>query len=161
MAAKLTRSKNIIAVDIIPERLELALELGATHAINGKEVDTVAEIRRITGNGSEYVLEATGVPALILQGIRSLRARGVMAAVGVGPDATFNVNDELIPLNRTIIGVVEGDSIPKLFIPQLIEYYKAGRFPFDQSIKRYPFADLQQAIADMHSGMTIKPVVTF
>lgn len=116
MAAKLTRSKNIIAVDIIPERLELALELGATHAINGKEVDTVAEIRRITGNGSEYVLEATGVPALILQGIRSLRARGVMAAVGVGPDATFNVNDELIPLNRTIIGVVEGDSIPKLFI---------------------------------------------
>lgn len=161
MAAKLAGAKNIIAVDIIPERLKLAKELGATHTINGKEVDTVEEIYKITGNGSEYVLEATGVPELILQGIRSLRARGVMAVVGVGPDTTLNIHDELIPPNRTIIGVVEGDSIPKLFIPQLIEYYKAGKFPFDKLIKRYPFEKLHEAIDDMKSGKTIKPVITF
>lgn len=161
MAAKLTGAKNIIAVDIIPERLELAKELGATHTINGKEVDTVEEVHKITGGGSDYVLEATGVPALIKQGIRSLRARGVMAVVGVGPDTTLNIHDELIPPNRTIIGVVEGDSIPKLFIPELIEYYKAGKFPFDKLIKLYPFEQLDQAIEDMNAGKTIKPIVTF
>lgn len=161
MGAKLTGAKNIIAVDIIPERLELAKELGATHTINGKEVDTVEEVHRITGGGAEYVLEATGVPALILQGVRSLRARGVMAVVGVGPDATFNIHDELIPPNRTIMGVVEGDSIPKLFIPELIDYYKAGKFPFDKLTKFYSFDELNQAIDDMNSGKTIKPIVTF
>lgn len=161
MAAKLTGAKNIIAVDIIPERLELAKELGATHTINGKEVDTVEEIYKITGKGSEYVLEATGIPELIKQGIRSLRARGIMAVVGVGPDTTLNIHDELIPPNRTIMGVVEGDSIPKLFIPQLIEYYKAAKFPFDKLIKRYPFEKLHEAIDDMKSGKTIKPVITF
>lgn len=161
MAAKLTGAKNIIAVDIIPERLELAKELGATHTINGKEVDTVEEVYRITGSGSEYVMEATGVPDLILQGIRCLRARGIMAVVGVGPDLSFNVHDELIPPNRSIIGVVEGDSIPKLFIPQLIEYYKDGKFPFDKLIKRYPFEKLNEAIKDMNSGKTIKPIITY
>lgn len=161
MGAKLTGAKNIIAVDIIPERLELAKELGATHTINGKEVDTVEEVHQITGNGAEYVLEATGVPALILQGIRSLRSRGIMAVVGVGPDMSLNIHDELIPPNRTIMGVVEGDSIPKLFIPELIEYYKAGKFPFDKLIKRYSFEQLNEAIDDMNSGKTIKPVVTF
>jgi len=84
-----------------------------------------------------------------------------MAVVGVGPDTTLNIHDELIPPNRTIIGVVEGDSIPKLFIPQLIEYYKAGKFPFDKLIQRYPFEKLQEAIDDMKSGKTIKPVITF
>lgn len=161
MAAKLTGEKNIIAVDIIPERLELAKELGATHTINGKEVDTVEEIHRITGHGSEFELEATGVPDLILQGIRSLRARGIMAAVGVGPDATFNVHDELIPPNRTIMGVVEDDSVPKLFIPELIAYFKAGKFPFDKLVKRYPFKKLHEAINYMHAGKTIKPVITY
>lgn len=161
MGAKLTGAKNIIAVDIIPERLELAKELGATHTINGKEVDTVEEIFNITGNGAEYVLEATGIPMLIKQGIDSLRARGVMAVVGVGPDMTLNIHDDLIPPNRTIMGVVEGDSIPKLFIPELIDYYKAGKFPFDKLIKLYSFDQLNEAIEDMNSGETIKPIITF
>ncbi len=161
MAAALTGAKHIIAVDIIPERLELAKKLGATHTINGEEVDTVEEVHRITEKGSDYVLEATGVPALIKQGIRSLRPRGTMATVGVGPDTTLNIHDELIPTNRTIMGVVEGDSIPKLFIPQLIEYYKAGQFPFDEFIQLYPFKKLSEAIDDMKSGKTVKPVITF
>lgn len=161
MGAKLTGAKNIIAVDIIPERLELAKELGATHVINGKEENTVERVHEITGGGSDYVLEATGVPALILQGLRSLRVRGTMATVGVGPDTTLNIHDELIPPNRTIMGVVEGDSIPKLFIPELIEYYKAGKMPFDRLIKFYPFEELQDAVDDMLSGKTIKPVITY
>lgn len=84
-----------------------------------------------------------------------------MAVVGVGPDTTLNIHDELIPPNRTIMGVVEGDTILKLFIPELIDYYKAGKFPFDKLIKLYSFDQLNEAIEDMHSGSTIKPVITF
>ncbi|MCR8842291.1 NAD(P)-dependent alcohol dehydrogenase [Paenibacillus sp. SC116] len=161
MGAAITGAKTIIAVDIVPSRLELAKELGATHVINGKEQDAKEEIIRITGGGADYVLEATGVPALILQAIRSLRARGTMASVGVGPDVTLNILEELIMYNRTLMGVVEGDSIPKLFIPQLIEYYKQGRFPFDKLINKYKFEEINEAIADMKSGKTVKPVVIF
>ena len=57
----------------VPERLELALELGATHAINGKEADAVIQIRQITGGGVDYALDTTGLPALIGQCVEALR----------------------------------------------------------------------------------------
>lgn len=64
-------------------------------------------------------------------------------------------------LNRAIMGVVEDDSVPKLFIPELIAYFKAGKFPFDKLVKRYPFKKLHEAINYMHAGKTIKPVITY
>ena len=62
---------------------------------------------------------------------------------------------------RIVRGIIEGDSIPDIFIPQLIELFMQGRFPFDKLIKTYPFAEINQAIAASESGETIKPVLTF
>ena len=72
MAAKIAGCNKVIAVDVVPSRLEMAMELGATHTVNGKEVDTVAAIKDITGGGANYSVECSGIPALTLQALQCL-----------------------------------------------------------------------------------------
>jgi aryl-alcohol dehydrogenase len=64
-----------------------------------------------------------------------------------------------IMFGRTIRGIIEGDSIPDIFIPQLIELYRQGRFPIDKLITFYPLNEINQAIKDMESGKVVKPVL--
>src|SRR5690606_41703760 len=62
MAARIAGCQHIVAVDVHDSRLELARELGATHAFNGKTTDVVEEVRKLTGGGSHFAVETTGVP---------------------------------------------------------------------------------------------------
>lgn len=162
MVAAQLGCENVIAVDINPDRLNLARELGATHVLNGTEVDVLVEINNITdGGGAQYAFDTTGVPKIVLQSIRCLAVDGVVAVVAVGGEVPIHIHQDLVMPNRTIVGVTEGLSIPSLFIPQLIEQYKKGKFPFDKLIKKYTLDELDQALEDMESGKTIKPVITF
>ena len=159
MAAKITGCLYIIAVDVHDNRLELAKALGATHIFNSKNVDVVTEIKKLTSDGSHYAVETTGVPNVVKQSLAALKPLGTLAIVGVTPKVTFNIQDELMAEGKSIIGVVEGDSVPKVFIPQLIAYYKAGQFPFDKLTKCYDFEQITQAFADSAKGITIKPIL--
>lgn len=161
LAAKVAGATTIIAVDVVPSRLQLAKELGATHVINSKEQDPVATIREITGGGVNYALESTGIPAVLRQGIDSLGLLGAIGVVGapaLGTEAKFDVN-ELLLGGKTIRGIVEGDSTPKQFIPQLVKLYQQGRFPFDKLVKFYSFEQINQAAEDSEKGITLKPIV--
>ena len=161
MAAALTSCSAIIAVDVHVGRLQLAKQLGATHTINGNELNAIDEIIKITNGGADFSIESTGVSPVVIQAVRCLRARGTVAVVGVAGDTTLHIHDDLIPPNRMIVGVVIGDTIPKLFIPKLIEYYQKGKFPFDKLITFYNQGQLNEAMNDMLSGKTIKPVIVF
>jgi aryl-alcohol dehydrogenase len=161
MAAKIAGATKVIAVDIHPERLQIAKELGATHTINGKETDPVAAIMEITGKGADFTLEASGVGAVLRQAIDCLGIFGTCGIVGappLGSEVKIDVMGVMIPGKR-VMGIVQGDVISSTFIPMLIEFYRQGRFPFDRLIKHYDFADINQAIADSESGKTIKPVL--
>ncbi len=159
MAAKIIGCQYIIAVDVHDSRLELAKALGATHVFNGKDVDVVTEIKKITDGGSHYAIETTGVPLVVKQSLNALRPLGTAAIVGITPEMNIDVHNDLMAEGKSMIGVIEGDSIPRVFIPQLIAYYKAGQLPFDKLIKFYDFEDINQAFADSASGVTIKPVL--
>lgn len=159
MAAKIIGCQHIIAVDVHDSRLELAKALGATHVLSGKDVDVVTEIKKITDGGSHYAIETTGVPLVVKQSLNALRPLGTVAIVGITPEMSIDVHNDLMAEGKSMIGVIEGDSIPRVFIPQLIAYYKAGQFPFDKLIKFYDFEDINQAFADSASGVTIKPVL--
>ncbi|NIA56927.1 NAD(P)-dependent alcohol dehydrogenase [Massilia sp. TW-1] len=163
MAARVAGATKIIAVDVNSTRLQLALELGATHAINSRETDPVAEIRKITGGGADFTLECSGRAAVLRQAIDSVGLLGTCGIVGATPEGTeasFNVNDVMIP-GRRIMGIVQGDVVSRTFIPELIELYRQGRFPFDRLVKFYDFDDVNQAMADSESGVTIKPILRF
>ena len=60
---------------------------------------------------------------------------------------------------RRTLGIIQGDAVPQLFIPKLIELYRAGQFPFDRLVKFYGFSEINKAIADAKRGDSIKPVL--
>lgn len=162
MAAAIAGCSPIIAVDIHDDRLALALELGATHVVNSAREDAVARITEITGQGAEYSMDTSGVDVVELQALRCLRGYGTMASIALGKkDITLNLYKDLIAKCLTIKGVIEGDAMPQIFIPRLIEFWRAGKFPFDKMIKFYDPADAEQAFADSKSGKVIKPVLVF
>jgi aryl-alcohol dehydrogenase len=163
IAARVGGATTIIAIDVNPERLALAMEVGATHTINSREMDPVAEVRRIIKGGADFTLECSGRPEVLRQAIDSLATLGTCGIVGAtreGTEASFNVNDVMIP-GRRIMGIVQGDVVSRTFIPELIELYRQGRFPFDRLVKFYRFEELNQAMADSEAGVTIKPILRF
>jgi aryl-alcohol dehydrogenase len=161
MAARIVGATTIVAVDVIPGRLTLAKELGATHVMNAKQDDPVAAIRDITGGGADFALESTGRPEVVRQAVDALGTRGAFGIVGaapIGTTASFDMGGLMSP-GKSIRGIIQGDSIPELFIPQLIELHRQGRFPFDRLIKFYALDEINQAAADSESGATIKPIL--
>lgn len=153
MAARIAGADPIISVDRNPMRLELALELGATHVIDNRHADVVSGISHITGSGVDYVLEITGNPDMLQQAIDVLNPNGTVALFTgeSGPDS--------LPEGKKTVSVIEGDAVPQLFIPKLISLYRKGIFPFDRLVKFYDFNEVNRAIADAKRGDTIKPVL--
>ncbi|EPR76205.1 Alcohol dehydrogenase [Leifsonia rubra CMS 76R] len=163
LAAVLANCTTIIAVDIVDSRLERAKELGATHTINSKTEDAVERVREITGGGANYAVDSTGNAVVFAQMTKSLATLGHGALVGAaapGTESPFDIGSLLLS-GITISTVIEGDSVPQTFIPKLISLYEAGRFPFDELVKKYEFADINTAFADSESGETLKPIVVF
>lgn len=159
MAAKITGCPQIFAIDVHDNRLELARELGATHAFNGKQVDVVKEVKAASRGGSHFAVETTGAPPVVRQCLNALRPLGTAAIVGVTPRMEIDVHNDLMAEGKSMIGVIEGDSVPRVFIPRLVASYRAGHFPFDKLVRFYPFADINQAFEDSKTGVTIKPVL--
>jgi aryl-alcohol dehydrogenase len=163
MAANLSSVGRIIAVDLVPSRLSLARELGATDTIDARSTDVVEALMALTSSkGANYTIEATGNTRVLGQAIQVLAPLGTCAVIGVplaGSTVPFDVN--FLLNGRRIIGITEGDSDLELFIPALVRLYEMGRFPLDRLIRHYPFEQIEQAATDAHDGSTIKPVLTY
>jgi aryl-alcohol dehydrogenase len=159
MAAKLAGCNPIIAVDMRADRLDLATELGATHSLVARRPDLLSEITAITHGGARHVIEASGAAAAVSTAIQSVRAGGAVCLVGFTAPGTQITLPAAAFTKGTIQFVVEGDSVPAVFLPQLIEYYRQGRFPFDRLVKFYDFKDINKAADDAESGRVIKPVL--
>lgn len=161
MAAKIAGCSTIIAVDVVPSRLQMALDVGATHTVNGKEVDAVEAIKKITNGGANFSIESSGIPALTLQALGCLRQEGLCVLASVTGDAVVGVPLEPLLMNKsvTLAGLTEGASNPQVFIPKLVQYYKEGRLPVDKLVKFYDFKDIEKAFEDSHTGVTIKPIL--
>lgn len=160
MAAKAAGCTTIIAVDVFDNRLELAKSLGATHTINSRNVVPSEEVNtKIYPGGVHYAIDTTGRNDVINQMVGALRYMGKCIVLGVSPTPKMEVDNAFFTMGRSVQYVVEGDSVPDIFIPQLIELYKKGLFPFDKLIKFYPFEEINQAIEDAEKGITLKAVL--
>ena len=161
MAAKIAGCAKIIAVGGNPKSLELARELGATHTINRRETENIVEIIRtqITDGGCDYAIDTSGTENFVKKALACVRFMGTAVVLGATGDVTLNIQNELMGDAKSLIGIVEGDAIPKLFIPQLLDYYRRGKFPFDRLIHFYPFEQINEAFEDSHSGKCIKAVL--
>ena len=165
MAAKVAGCRQIIAVGGNEHSLKLARELGATDVVNRKKLpegQTIAQaVAEISNGGVDYAIDTSGNGNMIENAILSTSLNGkIVLLAPSGEVANFNFGKDVLMAYRTIIGCCEGDSNPKIFIPQLVQLYKEGRFPVDKIITKYPFEQLEQAREDSNAGKVIKAVVT-
>jgi aryl-alcohol dehydrogenase len=157
MAARLAGCTTIIAVDLRPNRLALAREVGATQVVDASAEDPV----ELIGATVDYSLEATGSPVAVRQAIDVLAPCGTCGIVGapaLGTEASFDVFF-VMSAGRTIRGIVEGEARPKEFLPQLYELWRRGDFPVDRMMQFYDFEEIDRAAHDAESGDVIKPVL--
>lgn len=158
MAAKVAGAATIVAVDVLPERLALAEDLGATHVLDGRGGEVARRVREIAPTGMDRALDTTGVPEVSSTAIDVLAVGGVCGLVGT-PRGDLTIRPEQLGVGRSIVGILVGDAVPQRLIPRLIELWRQGRFPFDRLITTYPLSKINEAEHDMLSGATVKPVL--
>ena len=155
MAAKIAGCEQIIAIEPVLSRRELALSLGATHTIDPiKHEDFEAAIREIVPAGVDYAIDTTGRNATLDNLTRCFTTDGTLALVGM----PANIEDDFqitalqfLATGLTVKGIIEGHSHPETFIPELMSYYKNGKLPIDDLIKTYALSDIAQAVNDHHA----------
>jgi aryl-alcohol dehydrogenase len=158
MAAHVAGAATIIAVDLHPARLELARELGATHTFDGAQPDLLPSLLAATGGGAQYALDTTGLPTVISDAVGALRPTGTCGLVGV-QQGDLVLDPMALAIGRNVMGIVEGDAVPQLFIPRLISLWRQGRFPFDNLITTFPLDQINEAEQQMLKGEVVKPVL--
>ncbi len=161
MAAAIAQASTIVAVDIQDSRLALAKELGATHVINSRSESFTDAIKGLLPQGMQYAIDTTGYMPIVEEAIMLLGQRGIMGLVAAtAPGAAINVDPAfMLSGGRTITGIIEGNSDPDKFIPELMNYYQQGKFPVDRLVKYYDLQNINEAIADGEKGVVIKPIV--
>ncbi|WP_415925229.1 NAD(P)-dependent alcohol dehydrogenase [Streptomyces sp. ME19-01-6] len=164
MAATLTPATRIIAVDRVPDRLELARELGATHTVDTTgSTDLNEAIAEITGGtGADGVVETTGNTGVAGAAIGALAARGTAVLVGAPAfGSTVPVDVNFMLPGRHVVGLTLGDSESETLLPVLVDLVASGRMPVQKLVRHYKFEEIQRAVGDAVSGETIKPVLRF
>jgi aryl-alcohol dehydrogenase len=157
LGARAVGAGAVVAVDRHRARLDMAVELGATHVFDADAESLVEKIREATGGGAHYAFDTTGVPAVTLMAIAALRRGGVCGLVGAPK------GDLVIPQHdlggKALRRIVEGGVEPHEFIPRMIALWRAGSFPFDKLIKTFPLSQINEAEQSSLSGLVIKPVL--
>ncbi len=152
---------STVVVEPNPARRALALDLGASAALDPAAGDTVAALRDHTCGGASHCLDTTGSPAVLADAVAALAIGGTVVAVGLGAGTPAIDVRDIVLGGKTIRGCLEGDATPHTFIPHLLDLHAAGRFPMDRLITPYPHTDIESALADQHRGTTVKPVLTW
>jgi len=166
MAAKMAGCKEIIAVDRVASRLQVAKELGATKVFdNGEEGANLAEDARklVDGQRISYVIETTGVVSVITAAMKAMGKRAKLIQIGVPkPGSEFNFPlSEFFADNKRFECHYLGDTTGQVMIPKMLRWYREGKFPLDKIVKYFPIQEAAQALHGMESGTAIKPVLVW
>lgn len=162
MGAVVRECATIIVVEPHASRRDLALELGATHAVDPAAGPVADQVRAIVATGVDYAIDTSGLPAVIDSLVKSMTFHGKLGLIGVpaNPEAALPLTViETLVLGLTVVGIIEGDSVPDEFIPELIELWRAGRFPIEKLVSTFPFTKINDAVAAQHRGEVLKPVL--
>ncbi|MGK2932711.1 MAG: zinc-binding dehydrogenase, partial [Solirubrobacterales bacterium] len=164
IAAKSQGASEIVAVDRVPAKLELALELGATVAIDATEGDVPARVKEATGGGVEVAVETVGHQVVLAEAYAATKRGGLTVTAGLPhPDGTLEIQAlSLVAEERTLKGSYLGSCIPSRDIPRFIEMYEAGVLPVDRLLShRLTPDEINEGFDGLASGEAVRQVVIF
>ncbi|MFF4276569.1 NAD(P)-dependent alcohol dehydrogenase [Streptomyces sp. NPDC001536] len=156
MAARICGASAVVAVDVVEGRRQLALDVGATHALDGAAPELLDQLQRIT-SGADCAFDTTGRAAVIATAVDALAQGGTCALAAPGEE--LRLPAQQIVFGRRLVGVLEGDAVPDVFIPQMIDWWQSGVFPFDKLIERFPLREINEAAEASTSGRVVKPLL--
>ena len=162
--ARIAGARRIIAVDMFPQKEEMAKRAGATDFVNSSEEDPVKAVRALTGGlGVDHAFEAVGNAKLCRQAIESLAIRGTATIVGVlPPDATIEFPWMAIRPECKVQTSRMGSNRFRYDIPNYLEFYKQGRLDLDGMVtKTGRLGDINEAFRAMKAGEVARTVLTF
>ncbi len=162
--ARIGGARQIISVDIVDAKLELARRVGATHSINSGQESPVEAIRRLTGGaGVDHAFEAVGNATLVRQAIESLAIRGTATIVGVLPaNAMIEFPWLALRPERRVQTSRMGSNRFRIDIPRYLEFYRQGRLLLDEMVTQTrPLNDINEAFRAMKAGEVARTVITF
>ena len=162
MAAAVRKCAPIIVVETHAARRALALSLGATHAIDPTVAGSLPEaVRKIIPSGVEFAFETTGRPDVQQAAVATLAPHGALGVVGIPPRKTPVPGDmrTAMALGLVVKGIIQGDSEPDTFLPELFELHLRGSFPVERLLRTYPLSNINQAVADQLQGLCVKAVM--
>lgn len=157
-------ASQTVVVEPVAERRELALELGATYAIDPSGNAAVADdVKALTDGGTTHAIDTTGNPAVVATAAQVLLVTGTLCTAGIPPFNTLLPIDMLDLMTRGIAirGNSVGDGDPKVMLPMMVDMYLEGRFPFDRLIKTFRFDQINEAFAASKDGSAVKATLTY
>jgi aryl-alcohol dehydrogenase len=164
-AAKHLGLTTIIAVDPLESRREAAARYGAIGVdplpADAPEFNVVEKVKELTGGGASYAIDTTAISPVVKQAQQSLKVRGTLVALGLGPEEYAIDAIDLLQTGKIIRSSIEGDSDPLEMVPRLIALNAVGEFDVDDLIATYPFCEINTAVADVLAGKVVKPVLVW
>ncbi len=164
IGARAAGARQIIAIDRAGDKLEQALALGATHAVNASDPDALERIRTMSAGGVEYAFEFAGAIAALELAYRVTRRGGTTVTAGL-PPSTASLPLPVVSLvaeERSLKGSYIGTCVPSRDIPHYMALYRQGRLPVDKLLTgRLPLEDINHGFDLLHEGKAIRQVVVF
>jgi Zn-dependent alcohol dehydrogenase len=159
----LSGAGTVVAVDVVPEKLELARELGASHAVQAG-ADAVKQVGEVTDGGADKTIETVGSARVLADAYAATRRGGTTVTVGLPhPEQMLSIPAvSLVAEERTLKGSYLGSCVPKRDIPRFIEMYKAGRLPVDRLLTHTLALDeLNEGFDRLAAGQGVRQAVIF
>ncbi|MFB7496429.1 zinc-binding dehydrogenase [Streptomyces sp. NPDC056161] len=160
LGARAAGAYPVIAVDPVPEKRELALHLGATHACAPGEA--VAAVHDLTCGGAELAVEAVGSPKVMAECLRAVARGGTAVSVGLpAPDRVLEVPAlTFAGEGKSLLGSYMGDAVPRRDLPRFLDLWRAGRLPVERMhTGTLPLTSINTALEELASGRAIRQVI--
>jgi len=164
MGAKACNAGQIIAVDLLDSKLEMAKKLGATHTVSAKDNNPVEVIQDLTHGGVEIAIESVGNATVLAQAYESTMRGGTTVAIGLPhPDHQFSIPAvTLSAMEKTVKGSYQGSCVPSRDIPKFIEMFHGGQLPVDQLLSdTIKLEEINEGFDRLHKGEVARQVILF
>ncbi len=164
IGARAASAYPLVAVDVMPDKLALARELGASHCIDARDGNAVAAVRDATGGGAQHVIESVGHEEVLAQAYAATRRGGSTITVGLpAPDRMFSIPAvSLVAEERSVRGSYMGSAVPSRDIPRYIALYRNGQLPVARLLSHtLKLDDINAGFDRLARGEAIRQVVLF
>lgn len=164
MGAEVAGCEPIVAVDPLAQKRELALALGATHAVDARAPDALEQVRGLTHGGAHHAFEAVGSAAVLAQAYAALRRGGTAVALGLPhPSQQLQIPAvSLVAEEKTLKGSYMGSAVPRRDLPRFLALYRAGKLPVERLLSSHVAPEgLNAALDALADGQAVRQMLRF